>query len=220
LLVDARFAGSRPERLACRRTAISTSRLIACAAISYARSPTNRSLFIGVPLSYTPEQLCDLESIRDAALRYCRGVDRLDVDLMKSAYWPEAIDDHGVFVGNAWVFSETCMESHVAWRSTNHCILNHSIELEPDGRRARGEIYNVTYLFQKDADVLDTWHGRYLDIYEKRTIDQRREEWRILERVCVHEGTHSAPIQPMTIDTSKFRDGSFDRATPGRRIGP
>jgi hypothetical protein len=139
---------------------------------------------------------------------------------MKSAYWPEATDDHGVFVGNAWVFSEYCMQSHLAWRSTSHCILNHSIELEPGGIRARGEIYNVTILFQKDADVVDTWHGRYLDVYEKRGADQRDAEWRILERVCVHEGTHSAPMKTMALDASKFRDGSFDRATPGRRIGP
>jgi hypothetical protein len=171
-------------------------------------------------VSYTPEQLSDLQSIRDAALRYCRGVDRLDVELMKSAYWPEATDDHGVFVGNAWDFSEICMESHLGWRSTSHCIFNHTIDLDPDGVRARGEIYNVTYLFQKDADVLDTWHGRYLDIYEKREVDPSQAEWRILERVCVHEGTHSAQIQPMTLAGSKFRTGSFDRATPGRRIGP
>ena len=38
-------------------------------------------------MAYTPEQLSDMQCIRDAALRYCRGVDRLDVELMKSAYW-------------------------------------------------------------------------------------------------------------------------------------
>ncbi|HIF92686.1 MAG TPA: nuclear transport factor 2 family protein [Myxococcales bacterium] len=183
--------------------------------MSYVLSIQHDRSHSGAPLSYTPEQLCDLESIRDAALRYCRGVDRLDVELMKSAYWAEATDDHGVFVGNAWVFCENCMESHLRWRSTSHCIFNHSIDLGSDGVRARGEIYNVTYLFQQDVDVLDTWHGRYLDLYEKRG-----DEWRILERVCVHEGSHSAPIQPMAFDASKFRVGSFDRATPGRRIGP
>ena len=29
-------------------------------------------------MAYTPEQLSDMQCIRDAALRYCRGVDRLD----------------------------------------------------------------------------------------------------------------------------------------------
>ena len=165
-------------------------------------------------MAYTPEQLSDMQRIRDAALRYCRGVDRLDVELMKSAYWEGAIDDHGVFVGDAWAFCEMCMEAHLPWRSTNHCILNHAIELIDD-HTATGEIYNVTYLFQDAEPVLDLWVGRYLDKYEKRG-----DEWRIIERVCVHEGTHSAPVNVMEFDTSNFRQGSFDRPSSERPIGP
>lgn len=163
-------------------------------------------------MAYTPQQLSDLQCIRDAANRYCRGVDRLDVALMKSAYWPDATDDHGVFVGNAWEFCEMCMEAHLAWRSTSHCIFNHSIELSPDGNNALGEVYNVTYLFQKDREILDTWVGRYLDRYQKRN-----GEWRILERVCVHEGTHSGPVSPMAIDAASFYQGYFDRKQPVAR---
>ncbi len=166
-------------------------------------------------MTYSSTQLSDIQSIRDVAQRYCRGVDRLDEALMKSAYWPEATDDHGVYVGNAMPFVEMCMVSHLRWRTTSHCIFNHHIELDADGTSAHGEIYNVTYLFQKDADVLDTWHGRYLDRYEKRG-----DEWRIIERVCVHEGTHSELVEPMTIDAQKFRQGSFDRPSQGRRPGP
>jgi len=164
----------------------------------------------------TPEQLSDLECIRDAALRYCRGVDRLDVDLMKSAYWPDAIDDHGVFVGSGSDFCELCMKGHDRYRSTSHCIFNHAIELERDDVHARGEIYHVAYLFRKDEDVLDTWHGRYLDAYEKRG-----GEWRILERVCVHEGSYSRVLaNGLPMDASKFRQGGFDRPGRGRRLGP
>ena len=52
----------------------------------------------------TPNQLAAREAIREVANRYAYGVDRLDADCMRSAYWPEAIDNHGVFVGNAWEF--------------------------------------------------------------------------------------------------------------------
>lgn len=166
-------------------------------------------------MGYTAEQLSDLQCIRDAAHRYCRGVDRLDEALMKSAYWPEATDDHGVFVGNAMEFSEHCMVAHLRWRSTSHCILNHYIELDDDGTHARGEIYNVTFLFQDDAQVLDTWYGRYLDVYEKRA-----DEWRIIERVCVHEGTTTEAVAAMGIDAPRFRQGSFDRPSAGRPVGP
>ncbi len=41
------------------------------------------------------------EQIRRAVARYAHGVDRLDVEVMKSAYWPDATDDHGVYVGGS-----------------------------------------------------------------------------------------------------------------------
>ena len=166
-------------------------------------------------MGYSPQQLSDMECIRDAANRYCRGLDRLDEALMKSAYWPDAVDNHGLFVGNAMEFVEMCMVSHLRWRSTNHCIFNHSIELDADGSRASGEAYNVTYLFQKDNDVLDTWHGRYLDVYEKRD-----DEWRIIERVCVYEGSTTESISPMKMDIQKFRQGSLDRQTAAHQPSP
>ena len=165
-------------------------------------------------MAFSLQQLSDLECIRNVANRYCRGVDRLDVEEMKSAYWPDATDDHGAFSGNAWEFAEYCMVAHLNWRATHHCIFNHTIELESDGDHARGEIYNVTYLLQKDDDLLDIWHGRYLDYYEKRD-----EQWRILERVCVHEYTRTSPITAMEIDSEKFRQGNFDRPSQGRPLG-
>lgn len=166
-------------------------------------------------MNYTTEQLSDIQCIREVAQRYCRGVDRLDEALMKSAYWPDATDDHGVLVGNAMEFVERCMLSHLKWRSTNHCIFNHHIELDDNGVVARGEIYNVTYLFHKDADVLDTWFGRYLDRYEKRD-----GVWRIFQRVCVHEGTNTTSVGSMEIDAASFRQGNFDRPSSERPVGP
>jgi hypothetical protein len=133
---------------------------------------------------------------------------------MKSAYWPDAIDDHGVFVGNAWEFVDRCMESHRRWRSTMHCIFNHQIEID-DADHARGEIYNITYLFHEGHDGADVWVGRYLDAYERRG-----DEWRIIHRVCVHEGTTTSTSPPMPIASESFRQGTFDRPSSGRRLGP
>ena len=74
-------------------------------------------------MALNQNELYDIESIKNVAKRYCRGVDRLDAEEMRSAYWPDATDDHGVFVGNAWEFVDFCMEAHLQWRSTSHCIL-------------------------------------------------------------------------------------------------
>jgi hypothetical protein len=166
-------------------------------------------------MAFTTRQLSDREQIRDVALRYCRGVDRLDVDLMRSAYWPEAIDEHGSFVGNAHRFAEYCMTAHDRWAWTMHSISNHSIELDQDGVHAAGEIYNVSTLCRVDSGAIETWYGRYLDRYE-----QRADEWRIIHRVCVHHGTTSAELPPMEIDAASYTDGGFDRRRPGRPIGP
>jgi hypothetical protein len=160
-------------------------------------------------------RLADIEAIRAVAQRYCHGVDRLDGECMKSAYWPDAIDDHGVFVGNAWEFVDHCMASHTRWRSTMHCIYNHMVDLDADGVSARGELYNVSHLFRADSPVLETWYGRYLDRYERRD-----GQWRIAHRVCVHEGTTSNTVTPMAIAADTFRPGSFDRPSSGRLIGP
>lgn len=162
------------------------------------------------------EQLADIEACREAARRYSRGIDRLDPDEMRSAYWADAVDEHGMFVGNAWKFVDFCMQGHDRWRSTMHTIFNHTVELDADGVHARGEVYNVTWLRRADGETLDVWFGRYLDRYERR-----QDEWRILHRVCVHEGDLSVDAgTPMPIATDAFLGGSFDRRTPGRPIGP
>ena len=104
------------------------------------------------------------EAIRQAALRYCRGVDRLDAELMRSAYHDDATDDHGVFVGSAADLCTRVMRSHRRYEATMHCVLNHAIEITDDSH-ATGEVYNVTYLLRA-ADggrQLDTWWGRYLE---------------------------------------------------------
>jgi len=135
---------------------------------------------------------------------------------MRSAYWPEATDDHGTFVGNAYEFVDHCMESHKRWAWTMHSIYNHVVELEPDQTHARGEAYNITTLQRLDTGELDVWFGRYLDHYERRG-----NEWRIIERVCVHEGDRTFPAgTPMPMATDKFRQGSWDRPAGGRPVGP
>jgi hypothetical protein len=163
------------------------------------------------------ERLVAADEIRTAVLRYCRGLDRLDVDLMRSAYLPGAVDDHGVFVGDAAEFCERMVASHARYDATMHCVHNHTIEIDgPDS--ARGESYVQTHVLRTDSEGMqhhDTWWGRYQDRYERR--DGR---WGIARRVCVHEWTRTAPVAArMPIDAARFRQGSEDRAN-GAVLGP
>jgi len=156
------------------------------------------------------------DQIRQVGARYSRGVDRLDGDLMKSAYWPDATDDHGVFVGNAMDFCDRVVSSHARFLATMHCIMNHAIEVDEEAGTGHGEIYNVTYVFREESGrkLLETWWGRYLDTYERRN-----GEWRIKARICVHEYTRADEVTSnMAIDAAKFRQGAADRGT-GTALG-
>ena len=167
-------------------------------------------------MSLTIEQLRATEACREAARRYSYGIDRLDGEVMKSAYWPDATDDHGVFVGNAWEFCDRVVGSHGRFAWTMHTLFNHRVEIEVDGQHARGEVYNISYLFTEADRRLATWYGRYLDVYECRG-----GEWRIQHRVCVHNGDTSEHVpESMGIDAGKFRQASFDRPANQRLIGP
>jgi hypothetical protein len=45
------------------------------------------------------QELVDRADILDCVQRYARGIDRHDVELVASCYHPDAIDDHGLYVG-------------------------------------------------------------------------------------------------------------------------
>jgi hypothetical protein len=157
----------------------------------------------------SPARADAAEEIRQAVLRYCRGVDRLDAELMFSAYHPDATDDHGTYVGSARGLCDHVVRSHRRYEATLHCVLNHAIDFVNDAT-ATGEVYNIVYLRQVvDGELLlHTWWGRYLDRYEER--DGR---WAIAHRVCVHEWTRSEPAgAAMAVDASAFRSGAADRS--------
>jgi hypothetical protein len=58
------------------------------------------------------QNLIDRQAIRDCLTRYCRGVDRLDRELVLSTYHPDAIDDHGAFVGTREEFVDWAFALH------------------------------------------------------------------------------------------------------------
>src|SRR5690348_12992621 len=120
-------------------------------------------------MAFSPEQLSDLECIRNVGRQYSHALDRLAAEGMRLAYWPDARDEHGPELkGNAWDYVDVAMQSHKRWRPSLHTLLNHMVDLDPGGATARGEIYVIAYLFDTEQPVLHTWFGRYLDEYEKR----------------------------------------------------
>jgi hypothetical protein len=124
------------------------------------------------------QHLLDRIAIEDCLKRYSHAVDRCDSELLKTVYWPEAVDDHGFWMGKAPDFVEFCIPVLRSRDQTLHAISNIMIRLE--GSEARVQCYFDAYerVKRKDGTANDvTFIGRYIDRFEKRG-----EEWRIAQR--------------------------------------
>jgi hypothetical protein len=121
--------------------------------------------------------------ITDALHRYCRGIDRMDADLIRSAYHSDGYDDHGdAFRGH--------VEDYITWvlqvlserfDSTMHTLSN--ISIDEDGGTASVESYLIAYHVTRGGGSLKVFGARYLDRFE----DRPGAGWRITHRTLVSE---------------------------------
>jgi hypothetical protein len=131
--------------------------------------------------------LIDRAAITDLIYRYSRAVDRLDADLLRSVYWPDGTDDHGIFSGNALDYVDWVMRFVGGWISTHHD--NSNVMIEVDGDEAYSESHWTGWYRFHDGDAIfdQVSNGRYLDHFQRRD-----GEWRILHRVCVSDWSRRA----------------------------
>jgi hypothetical protein len=127
--------------------------------------------------------LLDREAIRDVLTRYCYGADRIDESVLKSVYWPEATDDHGVFSGTASDYIPFLLKAAGAMDQMQHLVGN--MLIRNTDTTAHCESYFIGYHRMKNEsgrpfDSLAC--GRYLDELEKRA-----GEWRIIRRKVVFD---------------------------------
>ena len=125
-------------------------------------------------------ELVDRHEIHQVLLRYARGLDRLDNELVRACYWDDAIEDHGNYVGRPDDFIAWADQTTLAHESTQHAILNHICDLQGDQAFCE-TYYQFTGVKAQPPHFIST--GRYIDHFEKRG-----GEWRIANRVCIVEG--------------------------------
>jgi hypothetical protein len=144
------------------------------------------------------ETLAAKLAITEALTRYCRGIDRCDIDALKSAFWPDATANYGQADQNAWTWGEATLAALRTMERTQHAISN--ILIDVTGDKATGETYCRAYHEVKTADGIVELMvgGRYLDRFEKRG-----REWRIAHRQYVMDFNQNGP------STSEWTTGIY-----------
>lgn len=133
-------------------------------------------------------EMLDRQQIWQVMQRYARGLDRMDVELARSCYFDDCIEDHGHFVGNPDDFIQwaNCTAEQFEW--THHSVTTHNCDLQGDD--AYCETYYIyTGVRKESPHFMST--GRYNDHFQKRN-----GEWRIANRVIVVEGAYNLPEAP------------------------
>jgi hypothetical protein len=125
------------------------------------------------------QELIDREEIRDVLMRYCRGCDRGNAEMIASAFHEDGIDQHDIprpaadlAKGAAAVYMPHMM----------HFTGNVLIEL--DGDMAHVESYFMSFSSPDEEGKLSTRTraARYLDRFERRN-----GVWKIAYRLVVDE---------------------------------
>lgn len=164
----------------------------------------------------------ELTRIRDDAdilsvlRRYARGLDRHDVDILETVFWPDAQVNYGKFSGERDEFIPWANFVHE--RATvrhEHHMTTHSVVYH--GIQASVETYVIFFLRELGEETTIIGGARYLDLFEKRD-----GEWGILAREFVPDiqiranSTYSGQYEEMF--SSYTGGGTWDKDDPSYRI--
>jgi SnoaL-like protein len=157
-------------------------------------------------LRSTVRALSDREQIFDCLHRFNRGLDRLDADSVRSAYFADAFDNHGPLKGDPEAFVRWVMPHMRGWDASLHLLDLNNLTI--DGDAADSECYVLFMQRRVDGTVIDFGGARYLDHLERRD-----GEWRITDRTLIVDWTANADVTLLP-DTAEHRPGARDRTDP------
>ncbi len=149
-------------------------------------------------------------AIKATVLRYCRGIDRMDPDLVRSCYHPDATDWHGSFRGGVEEYLVWVWHLLERYSMTMHYVANQLVEPCGEGR-ARCESYGVAVHRTEGGEARGnlTTGFRFVDDFERRS-----GEWRVLRRVATTEWSRVDRDEDRWAWPASFVTGARDRSDP------
>lgn len=129
-------------------------------------------------------ELLDKHEIHEMLMRYCRGVDRADRNLIASCFHPDAVDDHGYFRASGTEIPDVIVAKVKEFSTASmHFIGNELVDVQGD--TAFSEAYFFACLvvpLEEQQEATRIRAGRYIDVLERRD-----GQWRITKRTVVDE---------------------------------
>lgn len=121
----------------------------------------------------------DDRAIRRVLALYARGIDRLDLDLVRACYWDDAIDERAGYSGPVDGFIDYARSALRSVERSNHIVANTVIDFV-DSRSAYVESYCLSVdriVVDPTAPVTSFTTLRYVDRF-----DRRADRWAISRR--------------------------------------
>jgi hypothetical protein len=105
------------------------------------------------------------DEIRDLNYSYLQSIDRCDYDKMRSLYWEDGRDEHGINPSGEVEDFITMIEGYYASAiCLQHHLTNLYIKVDGDYAESEGYVVNINLL----PGFENVFGGRYLDKYERR----------------------------------------------------
>jgi hypothetical protein len=151
-------------------------------------------------------RLCDRRAIRDCVSAYAHAVDRHDDGRIAAVFHPDAIDDHGRYVGGVEGFVRWVNGVHEANEEAHaHNVTTHCCDIA--GHTAHAESYVLWVLRHRGGGRVLFGSGRYLD-----RLERRGGVWRIALRKVIREIRFECDSGPTAVLAAAFPTGRWDRS--------
>jgi len=149
------------------------------------------------------QRMVDHFEIRELLETYVHAQDRADAEATIDVYHPDSWDDHGPLkdVGPAYAVRAT-NEILNRWDRCLHLLGQSRIKVTGDAAGAETYFYCTMNRTEDGRYMLDHMMGRYLD-----QLERRDGEWRIKQRTCVMDWSHSLPITDDFVGHEAFEKG-------------
>lgn len=155
-------------------------------------------------------------AIRNTLGRYARAIDRLDYDLLRTCYHPDAIEDRGRYRGDIDGFVAWLEETLQTFESTWHLVGSPLIEVEGDIAWVESYCLGLQRTRATEGQPAEDRliPCRYIDRFELRD-----GAWKIARRVAVYEpaiSSAAASVAPLGAGSVRDRtDAAYLGAAPG-----